>query len=35
MMKDLRVMADLGICDKSCETGTGMKCLEYDRIVVN
>jgi len=34
-MDDLRAMADLGICDESCETRTGMKCLEYDRSVVD
>ena len=33
MMADLRTMTDLGICDESCETGTRMKCSEYDRLV--
>ena len=34
-MDDLRAMADFSICDKSCEIGTGMKWLEYDRIVMD
>ena len=35
MMDDLSAMVDLGICYESYETGTGIKCLVYDRIVVD
>ena len=35
MMDDLRTMTDLGISEASCETRTGMKCLEYDKFVMD
>jgi len=35
MMDDLSAMVDLGICYESYETGTGIKCSEHDRIVMD
>jgi len=34
-MENLRAMADLSVWDESCGTRTRMKCLEYNRDVVD
>jgi len=35
MMDDLGAMVDLGISYELCEIGVEIKCLEYDRIVMD